>query len=145
MAKTTVKDLSIKDRKKLLDEAIDFFLALGKEREDMDYLLFKAAALKGVKKSYEYIAKDVMEKELETDEDVKTATHILLWHMDFEELMKQEKISDSDAFRYYGWVGLGIGIMRWNDKLIEDFRKVQEAREEKEEPLGVKIDLSFLK
>jgi hypothetical protein len=29
--------------------------------------------------------------------------------------------------------------------LIEDFRKVQEAREEKEEPLGVKIDLSFLK
>jgi predicted membrane GTPase involved in stress response len=78
MAKTTVKDLSIKDRKKLLDEAIDFFLALGKEREDMDYLLFKAAALKGVKKSYEYIAKDVMEKELETDEDVKTATHILL-------------------------------------------------------------------
>jgi hypothetical protein len=40
-----LKSLSIEERKKLLDEAIDFFSALGKEREDMDYLLFKASAM----------------------------------------------------------------------------------------------------
>lgn len=135
-----LKALSIKQRKELLDEAITFFKALGKEREDMDYLLFKAAAMSWVQKSFEYIAKDVMKKELETDDDIKQATYILLEHMDFAELIKQEWISDSDAFRYYGWVGLAIGILRGNDKLIKDFRDVQEAKNE-QGSLCIKINL----
>lgn len=122
--------LTIKQRKELLDEAIDFFKVLGKEREDMDYLLFKASAMSWVKKAYEYIAKDVIGKELETDEDVKQATYIMLQNMDFAELIKLEWISDSDAFWYYGWVGLAIGILRWDNKLIEDFKDVQRAQED---------------
>lgn len=125
-----LKSLSIEERKKLLDEAIDFFSALGKEREDMDYLLFKASAMSWVRKAFNYISEDVMWRELKTDKDIEEATYIMLQNMDFEQLIKIENISDSDAFWYYGWVGLAIGILKWNDKLIKDFKDVQKAQED---------------
>lgn len=139
-----IKQLSIKERIDLLDEAISFFDNLGKEREDMDYLLFKAAAMSWTKKSYEYMAKNVLNKEMsERDEaDVKEATRQILQNMDFAEMMEREWISDSDAFWFYGWVGLAIGILRGNEKLIKDFREVQDKRDEG--GLWVIIDLSGL-
>lgn len=90
MAKLKIKQLSIKERMKLLDEVIDLYTRIGKEREDMDYMLFKVAAMIGTKECFEYISKEVLEKELETEDDIKQATYVLLQTMDFSELMEEK-------------------------------------------------------
>lgn len=85
-----ISTLTIKERMKLLDEVIDLYTRIGKEREDMDYMLFKVVAMVGTKKAYDYISKEVMGKELKTEKDVKDATHILLQTMDFAQLMEDK-------------------------------------------------------
>lgn len=90
MAKLKIKQLSIKERMKLLDEVIDLYTRIGKERGDMDYMLFKVAAMIGTKEAFEYIAKEVLDKELETEDDIKQATFVLLQTMDFAELMEDK-------------------------------------------------------
>ena len=89
MAKKISK-LTIKERMELLDEVIDLYTRIGKEREDMDYMLFKVVAMAGTKKAYDYISKEVMGKELKTEKDIKDATHILLQTMDFAQLMEDK-------------------------------------------------------
>lgn len=140
MAKLKIKQLSIKDRIELLDEVIDLYTRIGKEREDMDYMLFKVAAMVGTKEAYEYISKEVMGKEIETDEDVKTATYILLQTMDFAELMEEKWISSSDSFWFYWGIGLAIWILRGEQKLIKDYEEVKKARNEND-GLCIKINL----
>ena len=90
MAKLKIKQLSIKERMKLLDEVIDLYTRIGKEREDMDYMLFKVAAMTGTKEAFEYIAKEILDKELKTEDDVKQATYVLLQTMDFAQLMEDK-------------------------------------------------------
>jgi len=140
MAKLKIKQLSIKDRMKLLDEVIDLYTRIGKEREDMDYMLFKVAAMVGTKEAYEYISKEVMGKEIETDEDVKAATYILLKTMDFAELMEEKWVSSSDSFWFYWGIGLAIWILRGEQKLIKDYEEVKKARDENN-GLCIKINL----
>ena len=140
MAKLKIKQLSIKERMKLLDEVIDLYTRIGKEREDMDYMLFKVAAMVGTKEAFEYIAKEVLDKELETEDDIKQATFVLLQTMDFAELMKDKWISSSDSFRFYWGIGLAIWILRWEQKLIKDYEEVRKAREDNDK-LCVKVNL----
>jgi len=140
MTKLKIKELSIKERMKLLDEVIDLYTRIGKEREDMDYMLFKVAAMIGTKECFEYISKEVLEKELETEDDIKQATYILLQTMDFSELMEEKWISSSDSFRFYWGVGLAIWILRWEQKLIKDYEEVRKAREDNDK-LCIKINL----
>lgn len=140
MTKLKIKQLSIKERMKLLDEVIDLYTRIGKEREDMDYMLFKVAAMIGTKECFEYISKEVLEKELETEDDIKQATYILLQTMDFSELMEEKWISSSDSFRFYWGVGLAIWILRWEQKLIKDYEEVRKARED-DDKLCIKINL----
>lgn len=140
MAKLKIKQLSIKDRMELLDEVIDLYTRIGKEREDMDYMLFKVAAMIGTKEAYEYISKEIMGKEIETDEDVKAATYILLQTMDFAKLMEEKWISSSDSFWFYWGIGLAIWILRGEQKLIKDYEEVKKARNENN-GLCIKINL----
>lgn len=140
MAKLKIKQLSIKERMKLLDEVIDLYTRIGKEREDMDYMLFKVAAMVGTKEAFEYIAKEVLDKELETEDDIKQATYVLLQTMDFAELMEDKWISSSDSFRFYWGVGLAIWILRWEQKLIKDYEEVRKAREDNDK-LCIKVNL----
>lgn len=140
MAKLKIKQLSIKERMKLLDEVIDLYTRIGKEREDMDYMLFKVAAMIGTKEAFEYIAKEVLDKELETEDDIKQATYVLLQTMDFAELMEDKWISSSDSFRFYWGVGLAIWILRWEQKLIKDYEEVRKARED-DDKLCIKVNL----
>lgn len=140
MVKLKIKQLSVKERMKLLDEVIDLYTRIGKEREDMDYMLFKVAAMIGTKEAFEYIAKEVLEKELETEDDIKQATYVLLQTMDFAQLMEDKWISSSDSFRFYWGVGLTIWILRWEQKLIKDYEEVKKAREESD-GLCIKVNL----
>lgn len=140
MAKLKIKQLSIKERMKLLDEVIDLYTRIGKEREDMDYMLFKVAAMIGTKEAFEYISKEVLDKELETEDDIKQATFVLLQTMDFAELMEEKWISSSDSFRFYWGIGLAIWILRWEQKLIKDYEEVRKARED-DDKLCVKVNL----
>lgn len=140
MTKLKIKQLSIKERMKLLDEVIDLYTRIGKEREDMDYMLFKVAAMIGTKEAFEYISKEVLEKELKTEDDIKQATYVLLQTMDFSELMEEKWISSSDSFRFYWGVGLAIWILRWEQKLIKDYEEVRKARED-DDKLCIKINL----
>ena len=140
MAKLKIKQLSIKERMKLLDEVIDLYTRIGKERGDMDYMLFKVAAMIGTKEAFEYIAKEVLDKELETEDDIKQATFVLLQTMDFAELMEDKWISSSDSFRFYWGVGLAIWILRWEQKLIKDYEEVRKARED-DDKLCIKVNL----
>lgn len=140
MAKLKIKQLSIKERMKLLDEVIDLYTRIGKEREDMDYMLFKVAAMVGTKEAFEYIAKEVLDKELETEDDIKQATFVLLQTMDFAELMEEKWISSSDSFRFYWGIGLAIWILRWEQKLIKDYEEVRKARED-DDKLCIKVNL----
>lgn len=140
MAKLKIKQLSIKERMKLLDEVIDLYTRIGKEREDMDYMLFKVAAMVGTKEAFEYIAKEVLDKELETEDDIKQATFVLLQTMDFAQLMEDKWISSSDSFRFYWGIGLAIWILRWEQKLIKDYEEVRKAREDNDK-LCVKVNL----
>lgn len=140
MAKLKIKQLSIKERMKLLDEVIDLYTRIGKEREDMDYMLFKVAAMIGTKEAFEYISKEVLDKELETEDDIKQATFVLLQTMDFAELMEEKWISSSDSFRFYWGIGLAIWILRWEQKLIKDYEEVRKAREDNDK-LCIKVNL----
>lgn len=140
MAKLKIKQLSIKERMKLLDEVIDLYTRIGKEREDMDYMLFKVAAMIGTKEAFEYISKEVLDKELETEDDIKQATFVLLQTMDFAELMEEKWISSSDSFRFYWGIGLAIWILRWEQKLIKDYEEVRKARED-DDKLCIKVNL----
>ena len=140
MAKLKIKQLSIKERMKLLDEVIDLYTRIGKEREDMDYMLFKVAAMVGTKEAFEYIAKEVLDKELETEDDIKQATFLLLQTTDFAQLMEDKWISSSDSFRFYWGVGLAIWILRWEQELIKDYEEVRKAREESN-GLCIKVNL----
>ena len=103
-------------------------------------MLFKVAAMIGTKEAFEYIAKEVLDKELETEDDIKQATFVLLQTMDFAELMEDKWISSSDSFRFYWGVGLAIWILRWEQKLIKDYEEVRKARED-DDKLCIKVNL----